>query len=31
LFDVQLARHLSEVGDDLNLHDCAAALNRVVF
>jgi hypothetical protein len=31
LFDLQLARHLEELGYDLDLHDCAKALNRRGF
>ena len=31
LFDLELAHHLSEVGEHLNLHDCAMALNRRGF
>lgn len=31
LFDTQLAGHLAELGDELDLHQCAAALNRRGF
>jgi hypothetical protein len=31
LFDLQLARHLSDIGDHLDLHQTAAALNRRGF